>query len=200
VKTKRKTSSNKGFTLAETLLAVLILLLVSTIVATGIPAARNAYEKVVVASNAQAVLSTAATALRDELGTGWDIQIGSDQSITYNSAKTGALSKLFLTPDEGIKLQEYGQTNAFNTDNITYAFFLNNNESSSISVDKSRRLIAEKAGPGDSSGNLIVTYEGVSYANNCVVISNLSVGSAAYPNLASIESLTIPVISAKTTV
>ena len=61
MKRKRKLRSNKGFTLAETLLAVLILLLVSTIVATGIPAARNAYEKVVEASNAQAVLATAAT-------------------------------------------------------------------------------------------------------------------------------------------
>ena len=55
---RKKLHSSKAFTLAETLLAVLILLMVSTIVATGIPVARNAYEKVVLASNAEVLLST----------------------------------------------------------------------------------------------------------------------------------------------
>ena len=54
---KRKLHT-QGFTLAETLLAVLILLLVGVIMTTGIPAAKNAYEKVVVASNAEVLLST----------------------------------------------------------------------------------------------------------------------------------------------
>ena len=43
----RKLRSNDAFTLAETLLAILILLMVSAIVAAGIPVAKNAYEKVV---------------------------------------------------------------------------------------------------------------------------------------------------------
>ena len=53
---KNKIRSARGFTLAETRLAVIILLLAAAIVATGIPAARNAYEKVVLASNAEILL------------------------------------------------------------------------------------------------------------------------------------------------
>jgi len=205
MRTIRKLRSQGGFTLAETLLAVLIMLLVSVIVATGIPAARNAYEKVVVAANGQVLLSTAATALRDELGTAWDVKIDDKATsegskgtfVVYNSANTGGQSKIYLDANEGIKLQEYKKVNVFN---IVDDNFFNNDadEKSYIDESDSRRLVAEKAGPGDSSGNLKVTYEEVSYTNNSVVFSKLSVGSAAYPDLASIDTLTIPVISAKT--
>ena len=59
---KKKLKGKSGFTLAETLLAVLILLLVSTIVANGIPVARNVYNNVIIGANAQMLLSTAVTA------------------------------------------------------------------------------------------------------------------------------------------
>lgn len=72
--------SASGFTLAETLICVLILLMVSAVVAAGIPSASNAYRKVVVASNAEVLLSTALTTLRNELGTAEDINI-----VTVNS-------------------------------------------------------------------------------------------------------------------
>lgn len=58
-----------GFTLAETLIAVLILLMVTGIVAAGIPAASEALTKAVDASHGQVLLSTTMTALRDELAT-----------------------------------------------------------------------------------------------------------------------------------
>lgn len=199
---REKLRSRNGFTLAETLLAVLILLLVSVIVATGMPAAKNAYEKVVVASNAQALLSTAATSLRNELGTAWNVIIDDDtsktkagtagSSVTYNSANTGGLSKIDKDADTGITLQEYKKVSVFN---VTDKNFLNNNDKSSLT--QSRSLVSEKTGSGDSSGKLIVTYESVSYKEDCVVFSNLSAGTNAYPNLAVIETLTIPVISAK---
>jgi len=48
-----KMKSQAGFSLAETLVAILILLLVSVIVANGVPVAQNAYEKVVVGANAK---------------------------------------------------------------------------------------------------------------------------------------------------
>lgn len=57
-----------GFTLAETLIAVLILLMVTGIVAAGIPAASNALNRAVDASHAQLLLSTTMTSLRNELG------------------------------------------------------------------------------------------------------------------------------------
>jgi len=208
MRAKEKLRGQRGFSLAETLLAVLILLLVSVIVATGMPAAKNAYERVVVASNAQALLSTAATSLRNELGTAWNVIIDDStvktnagtagSSVTYNSANTGGLSKIALDEDTGITLQEYKQVNVFNVadGDQPSSYFLNNNEDSSLS--QSRRLVSEKTGAGDSSGKLKVAYETVSYKDDCVVFSKLSAGTDAYPKLAVIETLTIPVISAKT--
>ena len=42
-----------GFTIGETLVAVLILLMVSSVVAAGIPAAKSAFEKVVIGANVE---------------------------------------------------------------------------------------------------------------------------------------------------
>ena len=104
---KKKLKNRGGFTLAETLLAVTILLLVSTIVATGMPAAKNAYEKVVLASNAEVLLSTAASALRDELGTAWNVKKIDSKTVTYFSADTGMRSKLYIASDGKIRVDEY---------------------------------------------------------------------------------------------
>lgn len=104
---KKKRNSRAGFTLAETLMAVLIMLLVSGIVAAGIPAAKNAYEKVVLASNAEVMLTTAESALRDELGTAWNVEpVSSSDSITYFSADTGMRSMLAMV-DGDLTITEY---------------------------------------------------------------------------------------------
>ena len=108
MRAKKRIRSRKGFTLAETLLAVLILLLVSSIVAAGMPAAKQAYEKVVLASNAELMLSTAVATLRDELGTAWDVQPATG-GVTYFSADTTNRSKLYVKND-AIKLMEYSET------------------------------------------------------------------------------------------
>lgn len=98
-----------GFTLAETLLAVLILLLVSSIVAMGVPVAKQAFEKVTLAGNAELLLSTAVSTLRDELGTAWDVQAATGGGVIYYSADTGNRSKLYV--DSGvIRLHEYSET------------------------------------------------------------------------------------------
>lgn len=108
---KRKLKSRSGFTLAETLLAVLILLLVSTIVANGIPVARNVYNNVIIGANAQVLLSTSITALRNELDTARDITIGSDEkTITYFNANPSiqAYSKISLDGSPAtIKIDPY---------------------------------------------------------------------------------------------
>jgi len=69
----RKQSENKkrahsGFTLAETLIAVLLLLMATAIVAGGMPVAQRAYYDVVDTANAEVLFSTTITALQDELG------------------------------------------------------------------------------------------------------------------------------------
>ena len=106
----KRLKNRSGFSLAETLLAVLILLLVSGIVVAGVPAARNAFDKIVLGANAQTMLSTAVNALRDELGTAWDVKIvteeGSD-TLQYFNSNTGARSKLMKDAGGAITLQDY---------------------------------------------------------------------------------------------
>lgn len=106
----RRTSP--GFTLAETLVTVLLLLMVSSIVAAGIPVARNVYERVLVSANAEVLLSTSVSALRNELGTARSISVADGKSISYYSSDTGSYSRIY--PDENndekpgvILLQEY---------------------------------------------------------------------------------------------
>ena len=112
-KIKQIIQNSAGFTLAETLLAILILLMVSGIVATGIPASKNAYEKVVLASNAEVLLSTTMSELRNELGTARDVNVSdSNTVITYRNSYTGSESKLFKSsggdePAGTIMLQRY---------------------------------------------------------------------------------------------
>ena len=90
--------------LAETLMAVLILLLVSSVIAVGIPAAANAYRNAVDAANAQALFSTTVNALRSEFSAAWGVKID-NKNVVYYSAKTGAKTKLSL--DDEPTVTEY---------------------------------------------------------------------------------------------
>ena len=69
-----KLRQTAAFTLAEALVATIIMLLVTSIMVAGIPAAIRAYDKVVIASNAEVLMSTAMAelrnALKDEPGAG----------------------------------------------------------------------------------------------------------------------------------
>jgi len=182
----KKLKDYKGFTLAETLLAVIILLLVSTIVATGMPAAKSAYEKIVVAANAQVLLSTGATALRDELGTAWDVKIEDDgKTVTYYSSDTGGKSQVLLnsTDQDKIYIQEYVKNDYLNLVEGT-------------SVGEKRLLVSDKAANGD----LVITYEGIEQDSEdnptSVVITGLIVKNGEGREMASLGSdLTIPVFS-----
>lgn len=172
MKRLRKLKNNAGFSLAEMLMAVLILLMVSVIVATGLPAARNAYEKTVIGANAQAMLSTAVSALRDELGTAWDVKIDDNATkttgtyITYFKADTGTramLSNKGVVDDEGnavypsLVLQDnIAVENAFIHD--------------ALHKDGSARALVP-----DAKTDLYVTYDSVSYSNGIVSIDNLKV-------------------------
>lgn len=75
----------RGFTLVETMLALLIFVALTTIVAMGIPTAFNTYKNVVKASNAQIVLSTTTSALQNELGSAVDVNTvtGTTTVATY---------------------------------------------------------------------------------------------------------------------
>ena len=158
---KKKLKAKSGFTLAETLLAVLILLLVSTIVANGIPVARNVYNNVIVGANAQMLLSTAVTALRNELGTAQDVNVSMNNTdITYYKPSIGAYSKLSVN-DEGIQLLDY----------VNKADGKPLNVCGKTGERMPERLVTKAA----SNGNLIVTYGNVSVTGDIITFTNLEV-------------------------
>ena len=91
--------ANAGFTLAETLVTILILLMVTSVVAGGIPSAVTAYSKAVDAANAQVLISTTVNALRGELSTAKDVHLNGNDVI-YISPDTGSKTKLYLASDD----------------------------------------------------------------------------------------------------
>ena len=97
--------NENGFSLAETLMAVLILLLVASVIVAGIPAAASAYKNAVDGANARALLSTTVEALRSELSTAWGVKVGTDE-IYYYSSRTGAKTRLYNEAGT-IKVQDY---------------------------------------------------------------------------------------------
>lgn len=81
-----------GFTLTEMLVTTLILAMVSTLMATGIPVAIDTYQKVVKTSNAQLALSTTVSIVKNELGLATDVQVvgeDTDAKIYYYSLNEG---------------------------------------------------------------------------------------------------------------
>ncbi len=77
--------NNAGFTLAEVLITVLILLIVTAIVATGMPMAQDAFDRAVDAANAETLLSTTVTILRGELSEAQYISGTGTRSLVYRS-------------------------------------------------------------------------------------------------------------------
>ena len=80
---KQYNRARRGFTLAEALVTILILLLATAIVAAGLPAAVRAYHDVVDAANAEVLLSTTMTALREELGSTEGFALGDGNALNY---------------------------------------------------------------------------------------------------------------------
>ena len=190
MKAKQRIKNCKGFSLGEMLITVLILMLASVIMATGMPAAKNAYEKVVIGANAKALLSTTISALQDELAIAQDVMVMPDgTTIEYYSANIGARSRLFLNTEETIRtirLREYidfkpGTTDPLYTD--------------SDGTKYERNLVSSKA----ITDQLYVTYESAQLlplsasTYEEIKITNLKVCLKINPStvLASVPSLTI---------
>lgn len=91
-----------GFSLAETLVALLIVLMVSSILVAGLPAAFQAYSKVVDAANAQVLLSTGATRIRDELGFATDVYLPSGSTTVQGYSQNGFYKQMTNEADSGI--------------------------------------------------------------------------------------------------
>ena len=185
-----KMRSQAGFSLAETLLALLLLLLVTLLLANGVPLAKDAYDRVVVAANARVMLTNAVSVLRDELATARNVCIGAtDNSITYISANTGATSRIDVEAVGGavpkITLQEY-----IDYEPGTVA------PTSALHSTTARDLV-----PAGSDNRLYVSYTGkpvLSDKGDYITINNLAVykttDTTRNKPMASIEQLIIRII------
>ena len=105
---KKVIRNKKGFTLAETLLAATITLMVAGLLAGGIPLALNAYHKIVDSANANVVIATLTTELRDELALANDVT-ANGSSLTYTN-KSGRNTNLYKK-DDGIYLKDTKSNN-----------------------------------------------------------------------------------------
>lgn len=159
MKQMRKRNNRKGFSLTELLAAVLILSMVSAVVVGGIPVAKNAYEKVTVAANAQVMLSTTISALRNELCTASNATPDAVfQKLNYYNASTGGYSQIFK--DGTIKLKRTAGSSA-------------------------RSLVPEAIG----DGKLTVDYESVTCEDGIITFKDLTVkeGSKPYATMESLK-------------
>ncbi len=156
---KNRLKSRGGFTLAETLLAVLIMLLVSVVVATGMPAATNAYNKVVLGANAKVMLSTAITALHDEIGTAWRVEKipGDTTKIAYFNASTGAKSELSLDAADHSAIQIKDYVSLGSSDLI--------HDDTKYKPGKAYHLLA------DTSSGMYVTYTSIAYDDSTGIVT-----------------------------
>ena len=147
---KRLKKGSAGFTLAETLICVLILLMVSAIIGAAIPTAANVYTKTVDAANAQVLLSTAITVLRDELGTASAVD-ANGTVVTYVNGETGPSMIKIGTDTAGTTiLIYYGyQGDLYETDP---------NKTDTEKYDGYRKIVSDKA----ATEGLILQYTSVS--------------------------------------
>lgn len=99
----KKIRRRKGFTLAETLIAIVLLLLATGIVTVGIPMAIEAYKKVTQAANAQALLSTTMTELRDKIAFSEDVKVDSSNLTVTFTGENGRSYKISNQNTDSIK-------------------------------------------------------------------------------------------------
>ena len=164
-KVLKRPNNSAGFTLAETLIAVVILVLIS---AAALPAAMNAYRNAVDAANAQVLLSTTVNALRDELSTAWNVSVDGS-TIAYQSANTGDKSVISMG-DNCIMLQEYSRE----TGEGTPGWWDGDNAKTSTSA---RPLVsnAMRRTTRNSKNLMAVTYSSASFDGTYVTIKGLQV-------------------------
>ena len=176
----RKDNHSAGFTLMELLLTMFILMIVTTVVATGFPYAKDAYDKVVLAANAEVVLSTGMSTLRNELGTAQNVTVNGT-TVTYYNTTRGAESRIFLENEDddaanAAMLQRYSLLSSGGANKTT----------------AEARLVAKET----ATQNMYVSYESVDYENGIVTFGNLAVyRPRSETPLAETETFSIRVIS-----
>ena len=187
---KRKLNKRKGFSLTELLAAVLILSMVSAVVAGGIPVAKDAYEKITLSANAQVMLSTAVSALRNELCKASEVKKTDTTVLEYFSTSIQNYSQISLKDKDGNDTTTPGTA----TDIVVIQY--SHNTGSSENPPQPHKLVSAKAG----DDRLHVVYSSLNYANGVVEIRGLEVveldsnGDRVGSPRAELDSLKISII------
>lgn len=103
----KKLKTEKGFTLTEMLIAVAILSLLSALLVTGTRLAVKSYAEVTDESNAQVLLSTCATMLRNELSNARDVELSEDGVLSYKKGESSTITTLKMSGGQ-ITVSELG--------------------------------------------------------------------------------------------
>ena len=106
---KKRCKDRRGFTIGEMMMAVMILVIITGLVAGGLPLAGRVYKQVVDSANAQLLLGSTMTLLRDELETAKSFPATSGTNeIQYTSTSTG-YTTISWKADDGIYIAPYQQ-------------------------------------------------------------------------------------------
>lgn len=100
---KQKLKENKGSTLPELLMTVLIITLIGSAMGGGLVVVQRCYRQFTERAHAATLLSTTATLLTDNLEYAADLSAG-DDSISFVNANTKARARISWTTAEGIIL------------------------------------------------------------------------------------------------
>lgn len=103
-----KKLNNKGLTLFELLITIVILLLISAMMVTGITLAVNSHSQTMTANNSDVLLSTTVSALRNTLAEATEVS-ASGKTLNYRNAYTNASASI-SAGSNGIELTESGTT------------------------------------------------------------------------------------------
>lgn len=160
-----KNRAKKGFTLVEMMLALLIFVALTCIVAMGIPVAFQTYQKVVKASDAQMALSTTSSALQGELGSATAVLLDGT-TVSAFQGEDGYWKKIANGEGEG----DNGLSETFGYIDGSPAKFV------AFGTDSPQPLVPAKSiaeGLKVSVGS--ITYDA---SNQCFTVTNLQVKDA----------------------
>ncbi len=172
----------QGFSLAEALVAVLILLMVSAIVAAGMPMAREVYEKTVDAANAHTLLSTTATMLRSELSQSRYVSGGDGAPLVYRSGRTGMTTTL-SRPESGDGVTAPYSRGPF----LTYDI----NGDGDIGENEKWYLVTTQA----TTKRLITDFTEITYSDGIYTVSGLCVTREGTGTIAELSTLEIRTVN-----
>ena len=161
---KKRIRDTRAFTMAEALTALIIVLLVASIVAAGIPVAARAYDRVIVASNAELMLSNTVTALRNELCMARDVSVEGTK-ITYYNPMFDSFSTLD-TDGTDIRYCRFAADGLIIKPDAT---------GTTENKTTSEEVIFSSGAPSERDHDMHVTYGSVEYSGGVITFKDLTV-------------------------